>query len=395
MLKKLIGLAVAGIFVMATGIAVTALSAAGSSSISRTTYLHHSRRRLSHARLRGHARYHRRRVRHIWSPWSVSSFGDSEAGDNPAGEDQSIREAAVAALGNLNGSIVVVDPNTGRILTMVNQKLALSSGFIPCSTIKPIVALAALREGIISQTTRLPAEGRMRYYYRTSHIDLAQALAHSSNEFFAELGEMLGFSRVTYFAREFGLGQRAGWDIPGESPGVFPAAPPKVGGVGLLTSFGQDIDVTPLQMAAFVSAIANGGTLYYLQYPRTPEEIANFQPKVRRELTNVAAYIPDVRQGMAQAVIEGTARSAYDPDDQIFGKTGTCSENGARLGWFDSYSSAGTPKYTVVVMLRGGRLMFGPHAAEIAGKLYRDLLDKDRMATQANGLIPSGPMPAR
>lgn len=388
MLRKIASLAIALLWVMA-GEGISVCSGAALTA-SRTTYTYRSRRRLSHARLR-HTRYHRRRVRHFWSPWSVSSFADSEAGDNPAGEDEAIRQAAIAALGNLNGSIVVVDPNTGRILTMVNQKLALSSGFIPCSTIKPIVALAALREGIISEKTRLAAEARMRYYYRTSRIDLAQALAHSSNEFFAELGEMLGFPRVTYYAHEFGLGQRAGWDIPGESPGVFPLAPPKVGGVGLLTSFGQDIDVTPLQMAAVVSAIANGGTLFYLQYPRTPEEIAAFQPKVRRRLSGLAPYLPDVRQGMAEAVLDGTAHSAYDPEEQILGKTGTCSENGARLGWFDSYSSAGTPKYTVVVMLRGGRLMFGPHAAEIAGKLYRDLLERDRVASQASRLPSPAP----
>jgi penicillin-binding protein 2 len=367
-----------------------------STAVSTTTgYIRPSRRHLASARLHRRARRYRHRARRLWSPWSVSSFADPSAGDNPAGEDLSIRQSAVEALGDLNGSIVVVDPNTGRILTMVNQKLALSSGFIPCSTIKPIVALAALREGIISRNTKLAAEPRMRYYYGTSRIDLAQALAHSSNEFFAKLGEMLGFERVARYAREFGLGQRAGWHIPDESPGVFPPAPPRVGGVGLLASFGQSIEVTPLQMAAVVSAIANGGTLYYLQYPRTPDEIAHFAPKVRRVLSGLEPYLADVRQGMAEAVLDGTARLAYDPDEQIFGKTGTCSENGARLGWFDSFSSQGRPKYTVVVMLRGGRLMFGPHAAEVAGKLYRDLLERVRAGTQARGLLPPAPDFAR
>src|SRR5207253_2722018 len=61
---------------------------------------------------------------------------DPTSGDNVDGDDLTIRRAAVAAIGPQAGSIVVVDPNTGRILTMVNQKLALKSGFIPCSTIK-------------------------------------------------------------------------------------------------------------------------------------------------------------------------------------------------------------------------------------------------------------------
>jgi cell division protein FtsI/penicillin-binding protein 2 len=307
------------------------------------------------------------------------------------GEDQLVRAAAIEALGNFNGSVVVVDPNSGRILSIVNQKLALSGAFTPCSTFKPVVAAAALREGIISRDTRLQAEGRFRYYYRRTRINVAEALAYSSNEFFAKLGEMLGFSRVTRYAREFGLGEKAGLNIPGESPGVFPPAPPKEGGVGLLTSFGQDIEYTPLQLAAVVSAIANGGTLYYLQYPRTPEEIESYHPEVRRRLDDIAPYLPQVREGMAAAVREGTGRLAYNPDEEIFGKTGTCSQDGAHLGWFASYSSGERPKYVVVVLLRGGRIMFGPHAAEVAGRVYRGMLPKDKMATQIGGLAPLAP----
>src|SRR6516225_1239508 len=178
-----------------------------------------------------------------WSPWHVSSFGEPAAGDNPMGEDRLVRTVATEALGNFNGSVVVVDPNTGRILSIVNQKLALSGAFTPCSTFKPVVAAAALREGIISSDTKLQAEGRFRYYYGRTRINVTEALAHSSNEFFAKLGEMLGFDRVNRYAREFGLGERAGLNVIGESPGVFPAAPPPEG-VGMLTSFGRGIEWT-------------------------------------------------------------------------------------------------------------------------------------------------------
>jgi cell division protein FtsI/penicillin-binding protein 2 len=176
------------------------------------------------------------------------------------------------ALGKWNGSVVVADPMNGRILSIVNQKLALGSAFTPCSTFKPIVALAALNEGVITTQTKLRVGGRSR-------LNLTDALARSNNPFFAKLGQMLGFRQVERYAHEFGLAEKAGLNIPGEVPGRFPSAPPKHGGVGLLSAYGQDIEVTPLQMAAVTSAIANGGVLYWLQYPRTAEEIAQFEPE--------------------------------------------------------------------------------------------------------------------
>ncbi len=290
------------------------------------------------------------------------------------------------ALGKWNGSVVVADPMNGRILSIVNQKLALGSAFTPCSTFKPIVALAALNEGLITTQTKLHVGGRSR-------LNLTDALARSNNPFFAKLGQMLGFRQVERYAHEFGLAEKAGLNIPGEVPGRFPSAPPKHGGVGLLSAYGQDIEVTPLQMAAVTSAIANGGVLYWLQYARTAEEIAQFEPRIRRRLDDVMEYLPQLKAGLAAAVMYGTARLAYDPTEQIFGKTGTCSDHNARLGWFVSYTSEQQPKYVVVVLLRGGLPMYGPHAAEIAGRFYRGLYQKAQSATRAsqNSSAPSQP----
>lgn len=375
-MKNLIILALASLFLLLSSEPLGAFpptkksATSAASSVSRQTTTVRTRRRR------------RRKPVARWSPWHVSSFGDPASSDNPLGEDQLVRAAAIEALGNFNGSVVVMDPNSGRILSIVNQRLAVSGAFTPCSTFKPVVAAGALRERVITQRTMLYVGNRMR-------MNLTDALAHSNNTFFAKLGEMLGFERVSHYAHEFGLGEKAGLDIPGESAGVFPEQPPKQGGVGLLTSFGQDIEITPLQLAAILSAIGNGGVLYYLQYPRTPEELANFHPVVRRRLDNLSAYLPELKQGLAAAVLYGTARSAYTPDQQIFGKTGTCSQDGARLGWFASYSSEERPKYVVVVLLRGGRMMFGPHAAEIAGRVYRGLLPKEKMANQDRSLISS------
>ena len=209
-------------------------------------------------------------------PWTEPTFADSTAGDNVDGEDLTIRRAAVDALGNYNGSVVAVDPATGRVLSMVNQKMALGTGFQPCSTVKISVALAALSEKVVDPASKLRLAG-MR-------MDLTYALAHSNNYFFATLGQKLGYEKFSYYARLFGYGEKAGLNIPGEQPGYFPDAPPRNGGVGMLTSFGEEISQTPLQLAALMSAIANGGTLYYLQYPRDQAEGRRFVPRVKRRL---------------------------------------------------------------------------------------------------------------
>lgn len=306
----------------------------------------------------------RRRARRYAQTWTTSPFADSTEGDRAEGEDAAVRAAARAALGPLNGSVVVVNPNTGRILTMVNQKVALGNGYSPCSTIKLPVALAALNEGIITKDTPVRLGRRWS-------LTLADALARSNNPYFETLGRRMGFETVSRYAREFGFGELAGYHIEGEQLGAFPEHPPH-NGVGRMCSFGEAISVTPLQLAAFVSAIANGGTLYYLQYRRGQAEIDGFQPRVKRHL-NIQDLLPSVREGMMAAVAYGTARHLEDPYDQVLGKTGTCSEGGTRLGWFASYENAIDPQLAVVVLLRGGRHTVGPRAAEVAGRLYRML----------------------
>ncbi|MGA8761616.1 MAG: penicillin-binding transpeptidase domain-containing protein [Candidatus Sulfotelmatobacter sp.] len=309
-------------------------------------------------------RYHER--------FFMSSFAtDITGGDIIAGEDTTVRQAAIDALGNMNGTVVAVEPTSGRVLTMVNQKLALTSGAQPCSTIKLSVALAALSEGVISKDTEVVIGGRSR-------MNLTEAIAHSNNAYYEALGRKLGFEKVAYYAHQYGLGELAGYDIPGEQPGAYPdeAIPAKLGGVGKMCSFGEGVSMTPLQLGAMVSAIANGGTLYYLQHPGTSEEAASFQPRVKRQL-DIAPLIPELSGGMAGAVEYGTARSLRlnFNEEEILGKTGTCSHAGTRFGWFASYANTSAGRIVVVVFLQGGRPTFGPKAAEIAGRMYRNLYD--------------------
>ena len=322
----------------------------------------------------------RRSKRPVWvQTWDEPTYKDSVSADHYEGEDMEVRRAAVEALGPLNGAIVVADPTTGRVLSMVNQKLALGNGFQPCSTIKVSVALAALREGLVERTSLV------RLYGRRS-MDLTDAIAHSNNYYFANLGVKLGYERVNYYAHLFGYGEKAGLNIEGEHPGHFPDAPPKNGGVGMLTSFGEEISQTPLQLTSLMSAVANGGTMYWLQYPKTVEEARTFQPQIKRHL-DIKNIIEEVKPGMQGAVEVGTARRAKQ-DDVILGKTGTCSEGRTHLGWFGSFNDSGQRKLVVVVMLTGGRPSIGPMAAGVAGDVYRRLAAQNFFKT-ATPLTPA------
>jgi penicillin-binding protein 2 len=313
----------------------------------------------------------------------ASSFAtDQIDGDVTAGEDPIVRAAAIDALGNMNGTVVSIDPDNGRVLAMVNQKLALSAGAQPCSTIKVAVALAALSENVITKDTEIPLG-------RYSRMDLTTALAHSNNAYFAAVGQKLGFEKVSFYARQFGLGELAGWQISGEHLGTFPSTEldAKLGGVGKMCSFGESISLTPLQLGALMAAIANGGSLYYLQHPTTPEEIANFTPKMKRKLA-IGPIIPELSDGMSGAVEYGTARLLRSSfvEEPVLGKTGTCSKNGTRLGWFASYANTDYGRIVTVIFLEGGRPTFGPKAAELAGHFYRNLYDHDYFTAKTSGV---------
>jgi len=302
----------------------------------------------------------------------ANSFAvDQSEGDITAGEDPIVRAAAVEALGNMNGTVVSIDPDSGRILTMVNQRLALSSGAQPCSTIKVAVALAALSENVITKDTEI----QLGKYYR---MDLTTALAHSNNAYFATVGQKLGFEKVSYYARQYGLGELAGWQIQGEHLGTFPSTvlDSRLGGVGKMCSFGESISLTPLQLGALMAAIANGGTLYYLQHPISPVDVANFTPKVKRQL-DIGSAVPEMADGLSGAVEYGTARHLRNSfiEEPVLGKTGTCSKNGTRFGWFASYANTEHGRIVTVIFLQGGRPTYGPKAAELAGLFYRNLYD--------------------
>src|SRR5437868_13223539 len=167
--------------------------------------------------------------------------GANIAKDSTVGEDLEVRKAAVAALGHHAGTVVVMDPKTGRVYAVVNQDWALRRGFKPCSTIKLVTGVAGLCEKVI-QPIETVSDGSN---YR---IDLTDALAYSNNSYFQHVGGEVGFDKMVTYARELGLGEKTGINYINESPGRVPLF--KSGyAVNHMSSHGDDFEVTAIQLA--------------------------------------------------------------------------------------------------------------------------------------------------
>jgi penicillin-binding protein 2 len=284
--------------------------------------------------------------------------------DDANGEDPEVRRVAVNALGNHAGTVVVMDPKTGRVYSIVNQEWALRRGFKPCSTIKLVTGLAGLNEKVIDPSQTLDVTAGY-------HLDLTEALAHSNNTYFQQVGGRVGFEKMISYARQLGLGEKTGINEPNEFAGRVPYL--KSGyAVNHMSSHGDDFEVTAIQLGTLVSAMANGGKLLAPYVIRTPQEEAKFKPIVRRQVS----IEPDAWQrmvpGMVGAVNYGSGKRAYDPSQTVAGKTGTCIGQGSWLGLFTSYAPLVNPRLAVVVITRGADA-HGHLPAAVAGQIYRDL----------------------
>ena len=303
--------------------------------------------------------------------------------DSTTGEDLEVRRAAVTALGNHAGTVVVMNPKTGQVYTVVNQEWGVRRGFKPCSTIKLVTGLAGLTEKVIDPSQTFSAASYA--------IDLTDSLAYSNNPYFQSVGGRVGFDKMVGYARQLGLGERTGINYTLESPGRVPVY--KTGyAVNHMSSHGDDFEVTPVQLASLVSAIANGGDLLVPHLPRTPQETVQFKKEVRRKLSIPQEAYQRMLPGMIGAVNYGTGRLAYDPTQTIAGKTGTCIGQGSWLGLFTSFAPVVDPKLAVVVVTRGPDAR-GHFPAAVAGRIYRSLSYRfgtrgGQVATTPASLIP-------
>jgi cell division protein FtsI (penicillin-binding protein 3) len=287
------------------------------------------------------------------------------------------------------GSIVVLAPGTGEVLAMANlpyfnpnefqrygpryfRNRAIGDMVEPGSILKPVLLAAALEEKAVTPRSLFYCEeGAMPFMGRVLHdvhphgyLDAVGVVVNSSNIGATKMAIKLGADKYYEYLRKFGFGEKTGIDVPGESPGLLRPVP-KWSGLSISAlAIGQELSVTPLQMAAAYAALVNGGTLYR---PYVVREIIDDEGNVvkRNGPVPVRRIIsPEtsrrIRSVLARVVTDGTGQEASVEGFRVSGKTGTAQKYDSRektysnkryLASFAGCAPSDSPRLVVVVMI--------------------------------------------
>jgi len=298
-------------------------------------------------------------------------------------------EEAVAKARAKSGTVIVLDPQTGAVLALAIsprfdpnavssltadrwRNRALTDTYEPGSTMKALVAAAALEEKVMKPGTMLYGEnGRMMIANTVIHdheklgwMTFAQVIQKSSNIGAAKTGMALGDQRLYRYLQSFGFGQKTEIDLPGEVGGLV-KHPREWGRRSLASiSMGQEIGVTPIQMVSAVAALANGGVL---MKPYVVSEVRDAQgkplrqilPQVKRRVVSpeTARTVTSILEGV---VTDGTGAKAAIPGFRVAGKTGTAQKIDPRTGAYSStlfvgsfvgFVPADNPRLAMIVVI--------------------------------------------
>ncbi|MFN0120484.1 MAG: SpoIID/LytB domain-containing protein, partial [Blastocatellia bacterium] len=295
--------------------------------------------------------------------------------------DAELQQAAAAALGDREGTILVAHPHTGLLRAVVNPRLAYEQAFPPGSAIKPFTLLTALRSGAAHRETRRLCAGRYAaagYEITCSHpksdapFDPAQALAYSCNAWFAHVSERLSPAAFQTTLSSFGFGQKTGARVANENAGQIPHGPWHVNQA--LGDSGEVL-VTPAQMLRAYSALLNGGRLW------RPVMEAETGDTVAKRVSLSPAHRALLIEGMRGVVRRGTAADSglRELPLTVIGKTGTSTaSNGFRTnGWFAGFAAARAaspeirPEEISAVVLVFLKRAHGADAAGVARAVFR------------------------
>jgi SpoIID/LytB domain protein len=330
---------------------------------------------------------------------------ETYAAHNDKEIDLALERAARAALGSQDGTVIVMDAQSGRVQAVINPQVAFAQAYAPGSTIKPFTALAALRMHRVDGRTRRFC--RTRYAYKELTIDcphqksnvsfnLTQALAYSCNYFFGKLGEGLDTNSFDEMLGSFGFGAPTGINaVQAEAAGRRPQGEWRVGHA---LGESEQLLVTPIQLITAYAALVNGGRLF------VPGQVgaADFQTVERARLTIAPEHRTLIVEGMKGAVRYGTAADAgLDtlPLD-LFGKTGTSTmmNDYHSQGWFIGFAAerdtdaSATPesvRLAVLVFLKHSR---GADCARVARSIFEEYakrrVEGERGASEKQPVIP-------
>ncbi|HXU35674.1 MAG TPA: SpoIID/LytB domain-containing protein [Blastocatellia bacterium] len=299
-------------------------------------------------------------------------------------QDKALARAATEALGDLEGTVLVMDPHTGRLRAVVNPRLAFEQAFPPGSTIKSFTALTAMRAGLIDNESRTMCRGKFTgenldivcsHPKSKTPFNLAQALAYSCNYFFATMSSRLSFDAFRSTLASAGFGSKTGVNASSESAG-------KIGGgewrVRDLLGEGDSLLVTPIQLLAAYCGLMNGGHVFRPQLA----EAEKFSPEERATLHIESSQRAALIEGMRGAVKYGTAEKSglASLPAFIFGKTGTStSSNGfRRQGWFVSFAADAnsavetTPESLELAVLVFIKRSHGSEAAQVSRRVFEE-----------------------
>ena len=327
------------------------------------------------------------------------TFFSNNSDQNESEVDTALQEEATSALAGREGTVIIMDAQTGRVRAIVNAEGAYAQALMPGSAIKPFTALAALRAGLIDEDSRTACPGRftgLSFSLPCVHADHlppftpAQAIAYSCNYYFATLGQRLGRDRLISTLHEFDFAQPTGI-ATAESAGVVrPCESGNQTRVAESNHVSEEADcaaregigesnhiqVTPIQLLTAYTALVNGGHLYQPQIGHAE----TFSPVERTNINIASAHRAIITEGMAGAVRFGTARSARLDrlPLTILGKTGTANPpKGFRTnGWFIGFAGAfqsnrqlnpSEVKLAVLVLLARAH---GSQAAEVARPIF-------------------------
>jgi SpoIID/LytB domain protein len=330
--------------------------------------------------------------------WKAEDKSHVQAGEigTDAEVDVELERAAREALGSEDGTIIVMDPQTGRLRAVVNEQVAFTEAYAPGSAIKPFTALAALRLHLIDDRTRQLCH--TRYTYRDLSIscphqktdvsfNLTQALAYSCNYFFGKVGERLDTNTFDETLAEFGFGAQTSINAVAqvEAAGSLPQG---VWRVSNALGESQQLMVTPIQLITAYAALLNGGHLFVPQQVKS----VNFQTQERARLTIAPEHRALLIEGMRGVVRYGTAANAglSTLPFEVFGKTGTSAmmNDYHTQGWFIGFASepgsaeSAPPESSRLVVLVFLKRSHGAEAARVARVVFEEYAKRSSSAKE-------------